>query len=84
MRMNERFATLYMMFKGKKLGLDFSEFDATLALGAMLRITPMIYGFAAACCSACGLRRMLLACARQHLSSRYSEYASDVCWSHLG
>ncbi|WIA28908.1 hypothetical protein OEZ86_011432 [Tetradesmus obliquus] len=34
MRMNERFATLYMMFKGKKLGLDFSEFDATLALGS--------------------------------------------------
>jgi hypothetical protein len=34
MRMNERFATLYMMFKGKKLGLDFSEFDATVALGA--------------------------------------------------
>jgi hypothetical protein len=34
MRMNERFATLYMMFKGKKLGLDFSEFDATVPLGA--------------------------------------------------
>jgi hypothetical protein len=34
MRMNERFATLYMMFKGKKLGLDLSEFDATVPLGA--------------------------------------------------
>lgn len=33
MRMNERFATLYMMFKGQRLGLDFTEFDATVSLG---------------------------------------------------
>lgn len=38
MRTNERFSTLYMMYKGNKLGLDFTEFDNTVSLGEVLCI----------------------------------------------
>lgn len=35
MHMNKRFSTLYMMYKGNKLGLDFTEFDNTVSLGEL-------------------------------------------------
>jgi len=39
--MNERFATLFMMFRGQRLGLDFSSFDDTQSLGEMALMTRL-------------------------------------------
>jgi hypothetical protein len=45
--MNERFATLFMMFRGQRLGLDFSSFDDTQSLGE-IALTRLVQVNAAA------------------------------------